>query len=307
MTQPFSVSLIHPRYWATWLGTGLLALVHWLPLSLQRRLANFSGGLLYRFSDRQKRIARINIELCYPEWDSAKRDAFLRSYFNQYCLVIFQSPLIWWSSDRRFLNRTLLQGTENIDVHQKAGRGVILLYSHCMPLDFGAIALSSTYSMYGVYNPFKNPVVDWIHNRGRSRFGGVMVARGNSFRSFIKAVSAGDLVVYLCDEDFGPKGSVFAPFFGKNKCSLTMLSRIALKTGAAVVPVYTRLDSTTGLFITDIEPALDGYPGTDDVANAAQVNAATEKLVRQHPEQYLWKLKFFNTPENGTVSVYQQT
>lgn len=168
-----------------------------------------------------------------------------------------------------------------------------------MALDFGAVALSASRNMYGMYNPFKNPVVDWVHNRGRERFGGIMIPRSEGFRGFMKAIKSGAGVVYLCDEDFGTEGSVFAPFFNEPKSTLTMLSKIVRRTGAAVVPVYTHYDSGTKSFITHVAPALSEYPVEDEIENATAVNAALESMIMREPSQYLWKLKYFKTSKSG--------
>jgi len=297
-------SLLKPKHWGTWFGVGCLTVLCKLPLKAQNLIARGLARLMLRFSGRQCRIALINLQICYPELDSSDHAVMLDRYLENYCLAIIQSPLIWWSDPNVFMERNEIRGIEHMDSHMAQGRGVIILYSHCIALDFGAVAMSAGRSMYGFYNPFKNPVIDWVHQQGRERFGGIMVSREESFRTFMKAVKAGSAVVYLCDEDFGPDGSVYAPFFGRAKSTLTMLSRIVSRTGAVVVPVFTYYEQETGKFVTELEPALLDYPANDELENATRINAVIEGMIRRHPEHYLWKLKYFKTAEDGS-NVYR--
>lgn len=301
-----SADLLHPRYWLVWLGIGFLTLVCAMPTRVQITLARLLGKLMLRYSKRHCRVARINIRLCYPDDSSQQHAEFLQQYLENYCLIIMQLPRIWWGNPKAYLAGNEIIGIANLDAPLSEGKGVIVLYSHCMALDFGAVALSSGRDMYGMYNPFKNPVVDWVHNRGRERFGGVMISRREGFRGLIKAIKSGAAVVYLCDEDFGAEGSVFAPFFGRPKSTLTMLSRIVRRTEAVVVPVYTYYDAHKRQFVTHIAQALSDYPEDDEVANATAVNAAIEKMVSHSPTQYLWKLKYFKTSVSGE-DVYRKT
>lgn len=66
--QKFSLALLHPRYWLTWFGLGVLWLLVQLPYPLLRRLGGLLGRMSKPFLKRRVSIARHNLELCFPEY-----------------------------------------------------------------------------------------------------------------------------------------------------------------------------------------------------------------------------------------------
>ena len=77
MTQvpTFNRSLLHPRYWLTWVGIGLLYLLVLLPYPVIYWLGTSIGRFSMRFLKRRVAIAQRNLELCFPDMPQAERDA----------------------------------------------------------------------------------------------------------------------------------------------------------------------------------------------------------------------------------------
>lgn len=69
----FSTALLHPRYWLTWLGIGVLWLVVQLPYPVIYRLGCGLGKLALRFMKRRAKIVHRNLELCFPEMSEQER------------------------------------------------------------------------------------------------------------------------------------------------------------------------------------------------------------------------------------------
>ncbi len=67
MTQvpTFNRSLLHPRYWLTWVGIGLLYLLVLLPYPVIYWLGTSIGRFAMRFLKRRVAIAQRNLELCF--------------------------------------------------------------------------------------------------------------------------------------------------------------------------------------------------------------------------------------------------
>ncbi len=64
----FEWAFLHPRYWLQWLIIALLRLLVLLPLPVQHRMGRFIGRQFYRKNAMRRRIAEINIGLCFPEF-----------------------------------------------------------------------------------------------------------------------------------------------------------------------------------------------------------------------------------------------
>lgn len=300
---------IGPRTWATWLGVGLLSAFSYLPFSIKRTIASSLATLYTRKFGRDGRhmsTVHINLRACFPDTDEATREKLAHRYFAMLMLSVFHMPQYWWRGAAYLRKNLIASGLEHVDKAQEEGFACAFLITHTVSLDAGLIALSLNRSMTGFYKPFKNPVVDWLIRRARLRFGGKPFARGDGFREIIRRMKDGDALCYLCDEDYGPKMSVFAPFFDHQKATLKMLPKIAKVTNAKVFPMATYLDEKSGQYVVRIQPAIANYPSGDELMDATLINDAIGDSIRYAPEQYLWKLQLFKSCPNGKDSRYKQ-
>src|SRR5690606_10547485 len=74
----FHPSFYGPRYWPTWIGLGLFYLLGRLPLGLSLKLGAGLGRLFYYIAPARRRIAEINIGLCFPELSAHEQDQLVR-------------------------------------------------------------------------------------------------------------------------------------------------------------------------------------------------------------------------------------
>ncbi len=298
-----------PNTWLTWLAAGLLSLISFLPLFITRTMASGLSTLYTQKLGRNSRHVRtvhINLKACYPELDDAERDALAHRYFTTLMLTVLRMPQQWWRGEAYLRRNTVVYGLEAVRQAREQGEACVFLISHTVSLDAGMIKLSLDLPLVGFYKPFNNPVVDWLVLRARLRFGGKPFARGQGFRQIIRQMKQHEILCYLCDEDYGPEASVFAPFFGHEKATLKMLPKIVKHTQANVYPMATYLNISTGLYEVHIQPAIENYPTGDDVRDAAALNDAIVASVRQDPSQYLWKLQLFRSCPHGKDSRYKQ-
>ena len=99
---------------------------------------------------------------------------------------------------------------------------------------------------------------------------------------------------------------MFAPFFGIPASTLKATTRLAKMTGAAVNPfVIQRLPDARGYALT-IQPALENFPGENEVEDATRFNALIEAQARENPEQYLWIHRRFKSRPPGEPKLYPQ-
>ena len=65
--------------------------------------------------------------------------------------------------------------------------------------------------MMATYRPHNSPLMEWVQTRGRLRSNKAMIDR-NNLTGLVHALKSGEAVWFAPDQDYGPKGSVFAPF-----------------------------------------------------------------------------------------------
>ena len=284
----------------------LMWLLHWLPLPL---LAGFGRGLglaLYLLVGERRRVTLVNLGLCFPHLSAAEKSALARRHFYAFGRSFLELGLWWWASPARIRRLVRLEGLENLVACR--GKPVILLVPHFVGIDAGGIRLSldTEQGLVAIFTRQKNRVFEAAMNDGRRRFGKFeMVSRQEGTRKALKAMKAGRLFHYSPDMDYGPKESVFVPFFGVQTATITGLARLAKLTGATVVPLVTRI-TDTGYVASVGEPWAD-FPGagaSSETDNARRLNAFIEAEVLQSPEQYYWLHKRFKTRPPGEKGVY---
>jgi lauroyl-KDO2-lipid IV(A) myristoyltransferase len=301
---PFHAGLLAPRYWLTWLALGVIGLISLLPRSLIRAQGAGLAALVWRLSPRRRHIASVNLALCFPELDEASRERLLREHFRTTAQCFVDYGMLWFRGADTHARRIRLVGETHYLACRKAGRPVIILAPHTPALDFGGLRMSQLHDGVSFAKPMKNPVVEWINHRSRTQYSGEIFAREQGLRPALRHIKQGRFFYYLPDEDLGPEHSVFAPFFGVPKATLPALGRLAKLTGAAVLPSLSVYLPDEDVYEMRLEAPMEDYPTGDPEQDALRMNQAIEAVIRRHPAQYMWTLKYFKTRPEGEPGVY---
>ncbi len=287
------------------IAVALFWLLHFLPLSVLAALGEGLGSLLYRLASRRRKIALVNLSLCFPELGEEQRRALARAHFRVLGSSLLERSVLWWGSRDRLARLIRIEGEEKIRGALDAGRPVILLAPHFAGLDAGGVGIGLRFDSLTIYSAQKNPVFDEVVLRGRSRFGKqLMLSRQDGVRASIKAMKAGLPFYYLPDMDFGRRDSLFVPFFGVQAATITGLSRLARAVGAAVIPCVTRTLLGGRGYVLEIGDAWTDFPSNDVEADTRRMNAFIETVVRTMPEQYYWVHRRFKTRPEDQARVY---
>lgn len=283
-------SLRHPRHWPMWCGLAvfwLLARVQW---NVQTALAGVLGWTCYHLLPVRRRVARRNLELCFPEKSPAEIRRLTRAHYGALALGLFETCAAWWAPARR-LPAHEIAGLDHLTHARAGGRGVLLLTAHFTTLELCGRMLNETERFGCLYRDPNNPVLADLMHRRRARSMSVAV-HFDDLRGLIRALKGGEVIWYAPDQARRLKLSALLPFFGVPAVTSTATSRIAALTGAAVVPYFGRRRAD-GSYLLTILPALDNFPTADAEADALRINRLIEEYVHLAPEQYLWVHKRF--------------
>jgi KDO2-lipid IV(A) lauroyltransferase len=299
-------SLLHPRYWPTWLALGTLRMFEPLPYPLLVWLGRRIGGLLARLPLRFVRIARRNLELCFPQMLVSQREQILREHFRSIGIGMFETAMSWWSPDERIRRLARIEGEEHLRAALERGRGAILLSAHFTTLEIGARALCVRIPTSIMYRPTKNLVLERFLMRNRGKQAKRAIPR-DDVRTLITALKNNEPVWYAPDQSYRKKGAQMVPFFGIPAATNTATSRLARMTGAAVLPYFPeRLPGSQGYRMV-IAPMLENFPSDDPAADAERFNHLIEAQVRQIPAQYLWIHRRFKGLAAGDPDYYAKS
>ncbi|MBS1131697.1 MAG: lipid biosynthesis acyltransferase [Proteobacteria bacterium] len=286
----------------TWILVGFLWLLHWLPLPILRTLGAGLGRLLYAVGRERRKVALINLRLCFPEKTEAEREEMAKRHFVAFAQAVLDRTLCWWGSRERLERLFRIHGVEHLT--DPEGRPVILLSPHFVGLDAQATRISMYVPGCSVYSNQKNPVLNKLLYDGRVRFrDAVLLSRQDGMRKIIKAMKDGYRFYYLPDMDFGPKESIFVPFFGVQAATIPALSRLVRLTGARVVPCIAR--QVPDGYEVEVMPPWENFPGESVEADTEFMNKFIESQVLRMPEQYFWLHKRFKTRPPGEQRFYK--
>lgn len=291
-----------PRYLGSWLLLGLLWLCAFLPLKLTRKVGAVLGAAMRVGNRKRRRIARVNLALCFPELSEPERERLLRRHFRVSGQAYLDLGRLAFAPARWVRTAVRIEGIEHYLEPLRAGRPVILLVPHTMGMNFTGGLLVTEHPTFGLVKPVADPIADWLLQRGRMRFGGVLYLKDFGLRQVVRALRERSTFYYLPDEDHGPRHSLFAPFFGVPTATLNTLGRLAHMADAVVVPCFTCL--TDDGYELWFEPALAPFPTGDDQHDAETMNRVLEQGLRDMPEQYMWTFKLFKTRPDGAPSPY---
>lgn len=282
----------------------LLWLIHFLPIRLIHALAWLLGQLAYVLAKSRRKVGLINLRLCFPDMSPAKRRQLIRAHFVEMMKLVLEYGVVWWSSPARLRSLVEIRGLENLTRLRDAGEDVILFYPHFVAFEMCAYRLNLEVPLVSVYSHQKNKTLDEQFYKGRNRFDNAyIVSRQESLRSIIKAMRKDHTpFLYLPDQDFGARDSVFVKFFATDAATITGLSRIAGLARAKVVPAIARRVGSR--FVLDLYPAWDNYPSDDVVADTRRMNAFLEERVLEMPAQYYWLHKRFKSRPQGEARFY---
>lgn len=255
------------------------------------------------------RVGLRNLEIAFPQMPLRERKQILRRVYTgmgrhlaEFCLFPHYTP-------GNAEHIVIYEGFENFDRARRGGKGVLLLTGH-----FGAWEIGSFYhSLKG--NPMKivvrdldNPLVDALVKRYRTMHGNETIDNREFLRGLLSAMRENETVGILMDTNMTPPQGVFVDFFGVPACTAAGMARVAMKTGATVVPAYTIWDADLKRFKVCFDPPLEtantGDPAGDVIINTARYNAALEAIVRRHPDQWLWVHRRWKTRPEGEPPIY---
>jgi KDO2-lipid IV(A) lauroyltransferase len=290
------------RQLGTYVGVFVLWIVHFLPLKWIGAIGSALGTVLYRFG--RGRVTRINLALCFPGMPEGERHELGLRHFRMLGRNAVELSIMVWGSEDDLLRLIRVEGIEHLKAAE--GRPVIVLAPHFIGLNMGGIRVAHEYpGTASIYSRQKNPVLDRIFLKARTRFGNPhLVSRQDGLRSVIRVVKSGKPFYFLPDMDFGARDAIFSPFFGVPAATITTLPRLAKIAGAAVIPVVTR--QVGDGYVARFYPEWENYPTGDVEVDVRTMNAFIEERVREMPEQYFWAHKRFKTRPPGEPSPYNR-
>ncbi len=281
-----------------------------LPRPIAIGAGKFLGFLAYAVMSRLRKVGLRNLQIAFPQMTQKQRRRIVFQLFQglgrqlaEFCMF----PRYTAENARKVAT---YDGFENYEAARSAGHGVLLLTAHIGGWEIG----SFVHSIFG--NPIKivvrrldNRKVDALVDRYRTLHGNETFAKEEFARGLLAAMKAGETVGILMDTNMTPPQGVFVDFFGVPACTASGMARVALRSGAAVVPAFTIWDQRLKKYRVRFDPALQlvstGDDDADAVTNTALFARVIQEYAAKYPEQWLWVHRRWKTRPPGQPSIYK--
>ena len=286
MTE-FSAALLHALAWA----------VARLPWPLLRALADGVAWLWRRVDAREARVARRNLELVHPELDTAARAALLADILRTTARQAFETLRLWTRpSARNLAEITEIHGEALFDAALRSGNGLIVAAPHMGNWELLNQWLAKKTPLAILYRPPESAIGEAFLRRVRANVDGEVEqvrAEASGVRSLLKRLQKGGVVGILPDQQPKAGEGEFAPFFGQQALTMTLLSRLAHRSGAQVLLCWCQRLPGGGAprFALHVEAPPAGIADADSAQAVAALNAGVEAVARRDFSQYQWTYK----------------
>jgi len=294
------------EYAPVWL---ILKILGALPRRVARGFAATVTSLLFSLQPKLQKTAEFNMRLAFPDWADAQRKDATRKMVRNLGWMGAEFARLPRLTKENIEDVVILEGHENFLEGQRRGKGVLYLTGH-----IGAWELSSfAHALYGyplhyMARPLDNKRLDTLVNQYRCSSGNRPIFKNESARVMLRILKDSGTVGILADQNTLPAEGAFVDFFGKVACTTTGLARVALHTGAAVVPGYAYWDETVQKYRLRFEPPVElirtGDTERDVFENTRRFAKVIEEIIRRHPDQWIWVHKRWKTRPKGEPALY---
>lgn len=253
------------------------------------RVGSALGALYDVFPGSRRRVLRLNLGRALPELDSATRLRLQREvprHFGRIALDALRRPHL---TPEQLLSEVTVVGREHLDGLVAAGRGGLLLSAHIGSWEVAALVagLLLPQGLAVVNRPLDNPLLEAELARLRGLYGNRSLGNRGVVRAILRELQRGGVVGILIDQRAVDDQAVTVPLFGLPSRTHPILARLALHTGAPVVPIWGLWDGPAQITVR-FDPPVTPEPGADELALTARYNRVIEGVIRERPEQWMW-------------------
>jgi len=298
------------------LAAALLYALAWgvarLPWPLLRALADGMAWLWVALDAREARVTRRNLELIRADLDANARESLVRGILRTTARQTFETLRLWTRpASRNLADLVEVHGEALFDDALRSGSGLIVAAPHMGNWELLNQWLARKTPLAILYRPPESAVGEAFLRRVRANAGGDVEqvrAEAAGVRTLLKRLQKGGVVGILPDQQPKAGEGEFAPFFGKQALTMTLLGRLAHRSGARVLLCWCeRLPGAgTPRFALYVEAAPAGVDAGDPAQAVAALNAGVEAVARRDFAQYQWTYKRYTLrpPGSGEENPY---
>lgn len=276
-----------------WLLYVVITLTRVLPRFIAVALLGGLGTLCYYLISDARNTTSKNLRLALKdEYHTEKLQEIARNVFTnagKNLADIFRLKNIKTFDD---LTKIVdIEGEEYLHDAYARGKGVVCLTGHIGAFELlGAYISLRGYNVTVVGTELYDKRLDALLVTNRQHTGITNVHRGRDTLKLFRALKKSGVLGILIDQDTKVE-SAFVPFFGRPAATPIGAAVLALRTGAAVIPLAIQRQKNGRHLITvrpEITIKATGDRAVDTVAMTQKMTSELEWFIRQEPSQWVW-------------------
>ena len=255
-----------------------------LPTSWHPVMGKLFGKLLFLFAGSRKKIAQVNLALCFPNLPKTEQQKLLRDNFLYLGRSFIETGIAWFWSNKKIqsqINYKII-GLDLL-LPNDSNKGNLIIFKHSQHLELDARLLAMNAPMYGVSRSHNSASMNKIQDKGRLS-SLKDTADKNNPRKFMKWLKSGKNVLYAIDQDYGWDHSVKLKFFQQEAATITTTKKILDATDSNLLFINSFYANNE--LILEIESI--NHLELDSTTLAQKINDIMEERILQHPAEYLW-------------------
>jgi len=263
-----------------------------VPMRLGYFLAGCGGGIIYLVSGDRRRKVGSNIQRAMgvganrSEIKRKTRQVFKNAAKNYFDLFKLSRTNLG-----KMNGKVTIEGMQNLTQAFNEGKGVIIATAHLGNFEFGAhVVASHGFEMMVLVEDFNNtPFLEKVSRMRQGKGVRIFPVGIGSMKEGIRTLRRGGIMTIVCDRDLDGTG-IKIPFLGQETSFPVGVVDMALRTGAAIVPIFSLRGpgNTTSIYI---EPPLKQSGGSNrdqaERENLESLVAIIEKYIKKYPEQWV--------------------
>lgn len=274
-----------------------------LPLFMLLKFGAALGYLTWLIPNKRKKIAAINIALCFPELATEKQRSLVKLNLVSTGIGFAEMIVAYWSKTDKFIQHFEFEGLQHVENAIKKNKGCILLSCHLHSMELATRAINTQLQSpaHILGRQHNNKYFEKYIDKARKKHCEKTIDK-KDLRSVLKAFKANRFVFYIPDQNFSYHCE-YIDFFKQPAATVVAPVKIAQSSQASVVPWFCFRENNKWK-IQFIEP-LD-YFYTDEIKTSLRkMNHLFEEQIIKHPDQYLWVHRRFKNHPQGKNFYYK--
>ena len=288
---------------------GALGALGIFPLAWSMKIGEIVSVIPFKLAKRLRFVGFRNLELALPELSRTEHEEILRGAFASLGrqLGIFSHFGRLSAQDVREIID--VEGIEFCERKESKKNGKFIFTGHFGGWELSHLAMSARgFPMNVVARKADNPLIDQIVEKLRTALGSRTIDKNSSARTMFRLLQNNEIIGILVDLNTQEHEGIFVDFFDLAASTTSGLAKLALRTGADVLPGFAIWQKDKKRYLLKICEPLKIPSGDDEEKNVKiltqAMTAKIEEFVRAYPDQWMWIHKRWNTQPPGAPDLY---